>query len=44
MLAATTRQQRSPRVDASEDPLLLEDEVVSIQGLEGLWRKEEVPQ
>jgi hypothetical protein len=43
MCATTNRHRCSPRADASEDPLLLEDEGVSIQGLEGWW-KEEVPQ
>jgi hypothetical protein len=31
-------------VDASEDSLLLEDEGISVQGLQGWWGKEEVPQ
>jgi hypothetical protein len=44
MRAATTYHRHIPRADASEDPLLLEDEGVSVQGLEGWQRKEEVPQ
>jgi hypothetical protein len=40
MGAAATCHQRSPRANASE---LLEDEAVSVQGLEGWCREEEVP-
>jgi hypothetical protein len=44
MRAAAARHQRIPRVDASEDPVHLEDEAIPIQGLKGWCRGEEIPQ
>jgi hypothetical protein len=44
MRAAAARHKRSPRADASEDPVHLEDEAFSVQEIKGWSREEEIPQ